>query len=705
MQQSNKTALYQMILQFRLYQRHQYWVEILYMIENNMIDDYRCRDIMIAQAIPTSEFIKDIGLWLWRPPESEELYAEGYPDVQLGNLIEGAEKLRFGIRILDRTRNVLILGSSGSGKTTTLRNICKGIHEHNKKHPDQFISVIIIDPKPDYLHLPESFGPEWMVFSPNHNLKIGLNGPENTPHKVWLNAITTSLAARLNLIASRTTLASMIDWFVTKLNPDPGKTLIYPSLEMILEACKNNRFLDCFSSKAAYGQTLVQALEGLIHDSNGMFDCSNGLDLQKDVIDKKKHAIFNTANLPAYVTNTLSDRVIDAQLVPRLHNQYKCDRSEVIYLLDESDLLVATSSEEKFPDKMSPLSKLERLGREMGLGACVGISSINNATTHILINSPYIIAHNHNDSASVAAARLALQLDSGCDRLLTSLQKGQCIFRQTQSMWTRAIWCECDYFAPPRDNETIDYHQHPFIPSKKISEVKGLTDAMDEYLKKFGRAKKTSQSNTSADIQKLSIDVLEQTIKMPFYPMARVFDKLRIKNTKIQANIRNYLISEDLAEIEVVSMSKTKRALILPTAAGYQRIGTNPPKGNKGRGNVVHRTFAHWVLMWAKAKGLKAGIELVLDGTNHPTDVAVEIEKGIFDVYEIVVTATDNLSSHISNCFEISDCVNTLTIVTATKTNAKKLQKQINTICGDKEYFKKIKFESIDNFMTEEFLR
>ena len=40
---------------------------------------------------------------LWRLPEGDELYADGKPDIELGNLIEGQQQ-RFGIRYKDRPR-------------------------------------------------------------------------------------------------------------------------------------------------------------------------------------------------------------------------------------------------------------------------------------------------------------------------------------------------------------------------------------------------------------------------------------------------------------------------------------------------------------------------------------------------------------------------------------------------------------------------
>jgi len=80
---------------------------------------------------------------------------------------------------------------------------------------------------------------------------------------------------------------------------------------MVLDAVKIKKVLDCFSSKASYGETLIQALEGLIQDSGDVFDCSNGLDVNRDIIQQKKHCIINVSNLPAPVVRLTTDIVIN----------------------------------------------------------------------------------------------------------------------------------------------------------------------------------------------------------------------------------------------------------------------------------------------------------------------------------------------------------------------------------------------------------
>lgn len=57
---------------------------------------------------------------LHEPPDEEQLYADGRPDIEIGTLDNG---LRFGIRYTDKARSVICCGAAGSGKTCCIRQM------------------------------------------------------------------------------------------------------------------------------------------------------------------------------------------------------------------------------------------------------------------------------------------------------------------------------------------------------------------------------------------------------------------------------------------------------------------------------------------------------------------------------------------------------------------------------------------------------
>jgi len=76
---------------------------------------------------------RDHPCYLHRPPLEAQLASDGPADIEFFTLVESEEGLRYGLRLLDRPRHLLIAGTTGSGKTTALRSIIFKIHEMNQR--------------------------------------------------------------------------------------------------------------------------------------------------------------------------------------------------------------------------------------------------------------------------------------------------------------------------------------------------------------------------------------------------------------------------------------------------------------------------------------------------------------------------------------------------------------------------------------------
>ena len=377
-----RAQLISIIKEYRLHFRSPRWQEDLFMAEEAMYSDDFC-EMLIPEARDDAQKVEDQGNFLPRPPHEEELNAEGIPDIELGNLIEG-EQQRFGIRFKDRPRNLVVLGGSGVGKSVLCRGICVRVDELNQHFPDRMTVLIIIDPKSDYLDMKDILKGMVRIFSWEQGLRLGLNGPADVPPSVWIGQLTISLAARLGLIVSRTYLAAIMARLLVALNTGLGENdlddasvardLIWPPLKMVLEVARRKDILQIFASKADYGKTLIQMLEGLIYDSGHLFDCCNGLDLNS-LIREKCHCVFNVSNAQPYITHLITDLLINQVMVRKLYLNYKCDHTDEIFVLEESDLLI-DADVASFGGSLSPLDKLHRLGRELGVMSICSISGI-----------------------------------------------------------------------------------------------------------------------------------------------------------------------------------------------------------------------------------------------------------------------------------------------------------------------------------------
>ena len=666
-------------------------------------------EMLLPEARRDAEWLRDRGIYLYRTPTAEELYAGAEPDIELGNLMEG-EKQRFGIRFRDGPKNILILGAAGAGKSVCARNIFLNIDKSNLSHPQNPTLLIVIDPKIDYLDLKQMLHGSVSLFSIHNNLKIGLNGPADVPPNVWIGVISVCIAARIGLIMSRTSLARLISRLLVALNPwlkqedlnhpHCGKKLIWPSPRTVLEAIKKRGIMKVFAGKVGYGETLIQGLDGLLQDSMKVFECSNGLDLNKDIIQQKKHCILDLSNTPAHVLRLIADILHSQVLVSRLYNKYKCDHTDLYFLADEGDLLVEAEREAAFPDGMSPGSKINRLGREMGIGTIFLVSAPQKIGEHILRNARYTFVFNLSDAQSVFTACRHLQLDPRCQRMLGFLPPGQCLFRQAQA-WTNTVWCQVDYVPPARNLGLIEYQPYPYVPAISLSEAPHVLADLNAAVQEFEKLTERQDKGKKSELQQNARRLLQLRAKNPYLPVARLFKIMGIFRFTVQKAIKDDLERRNLAEFEEVRIGRANVLLMDISVKGFEFLGLSPPKENKGRGGIAHRHFAHWIKIYFERKGYQSFIEHIILDTNHPADVAVFCQDKLH-VYEVCITSFDNILSHIKACFEDTAAVEHLTIVAATKTNLKEIRSSLEAELIFMRYADRISFEVIEKYLLKE---
>lgn len=324
------------------------------------------------------------------------------------------------------------------------------------------------------------------------------------------------------------------------------------------------------------------------------------------------------------------------------------------------------------------------------------------ASEHIKRNTYYTFVFNSSDAKSVYRACLHLQLDLRCQRMLSSLLPGQCIFRPTQASWNNAMWCKMDFIEPARNLGAIEYESQPYTPAVSLSDVPQVLDNFNAAVEEYRNARKRQTDDKTSELDQYAMKLLRLRIKNPYAPVARLFDAIGKVRFEAQVAIREMLETKDLAEFEEIRIGRSNVLLMDVTGEGYKVVGLPVPDENKGRGSISHRHFAHWIKIHFEKKGHKAYVEWVIPGTNHPVDAAVQ-SKNKWTVYEVCVTAFDNVLSHIKACFENgSDVVERLTIVVATKTKLKELKKRIQSDFLFTLYTDKVDFDVIQNYVIKE---
>jgi hypothetical protein len=283
---------------------------------------------------------------------------------------------------------------------------------------------------------------------------------------------------------------------------------------------------------------------------------------------------------------------------------------------------------------------------------------------------------------------------------LGSLLPGICIFRQTQASWNNAMKCKIDFVEPGRNIGPVKYEPHPFTPAIELSAAPEVLSMLNAIVEEYKNAEERENEVTKSDLDQLAMKLLRLGAENPYVPVARLFEMLEKVRFEVQIDIRQLLDEKELAKFEETRIGRSNMLLMDITDDGYKSMGLPIPKENKGRGSITHRHFAHFIKQFYENKGSKAYLEFVLPNTNHPVDVAVQLENHLV-VFEICVTAFDNVLSHIKACFEESDVVECLTFIVGTQKKLKELKKFVQQNLIFSPYADKIKFDVIENYMIK----
>ena len=671
------------------------WRNILYWLEYGNLDDDTC-SFYLFQAKAQVEHLKETGNFLDRAPFSvEELYGPGVtPNLLIGKLIEKPE-IELGLH-LPPPLNMLVSGASGSGKSSTLRTIALMA---NKLRDTHNLRILYIDPKGDATAFP-MYGSEWVVLN-DQNLRIGLNNPVDVFSHKWNDVVGSILAARCGMKLAKSCFVGILNFLVGVLNKDHGsEPLLYPSIAEVLEAVKVKPIADFFSSRADYIKTLIQVLHGILNESNKIFSCRRGLDIN-NLFAQGKNVIFNTMQMGQSTAMIVVDLILQQLLQPRLINRTNPSRPYVLIIIDEADtLLDPGKTDEQFPHSMTPLQLILRLGRELRLIVCVGISSLLKLNYHITANMTYFFNLRTTDPKSLYCSMQTLQLKKGCENLLSGLANGQAVFKQALPSWHRPFLVQINYIPAPQDNaSSFDMSVvNDAIPDDSIYNIPGI----EEAIRKVAQANENTKLQTKRVLtggSKLHDDAmatLQMAASMLYHPFLVVFRKLGITNSGYQDKICHYLEKEGLVVFEELEVWRLPKRLGYPTSKGFAEIGV-PEPSRTGRGSLSHRAMAHWIKWALEAESHAVYIEYILPGTSHPVDVA-DLYNNTIDAYEIILTCTGTIESHVTKCF--ADCteVRSLTFIVPLKKMIPKIKKILSGTAVYDKYKSNITIQCINDF-------
>jgi hypothetical protein len=482
-------------------------------------------------------------------------------------------------------------------------------------------------------------------------------------------------------MASAVSLSVMMQWLIGVLNQNrkPDDPVLVPDFSLMYEMATSASW-DIWGAKGDYVKSLIQKLRAVSYECP-FFRAFNGLDLVRDVISKGKSCVIEIPTVfPSWVRLFIVDLIILQILYSRIHGRAKTDDTEVIIYLDEGDQDLGTSSSDAaFLDKFSPQAQLFRYGREFGISCVVGLGVLGHVSRFISSSFQYTFIFNVSEGDQILNAKKTLLLPPRAEEMLPGLKPGECIFRESQGAWAHPMWCKIDYIPPDRETKEVEYDNHFFVPAKSLSDLPHVQEALDKLIVEHKQAKMRRGKSAKIDKDELSQPAYKLIHAIPahLWAPAQICWKAtgEIPSPNVQKSVRKELADRGLAESELTRLGSANVLLYWPTENGWAFVKCKPPV-RTGRGSIAHQHISHWISLVGRQKGLKTDCECLLPDSSHPVDCAWRVEEHLWDVHEVIVSATNNILQHLTTLSQ-SSYVRNIIIVCTQKKILERLQREL----------------------------
>ncbi|MFC1635084.1 hypothetical protein ACFL5Z_09600 [Planctomycetota bacterium] len=526
---SDVSKLYELIKRYRLDWRHPKELKrVVKRIEKGRMRPEQAKR-RLKKIRPLIEQQIREGNYLPMPPTMEDLQLDEEPfEIVLGNLVERPE-VPFGLSISTGVHHIIICGKPSAGKSVTLKVYFKKVHDFGLIHPEYKTTFVFFDYKNDLPNPQIIFGENFKhvkVRDPA-NLRFALDPPPGVPISAWAAVISTALGARLNLIVSRTCLATIYKWVTPLLNRgSPTDPIITPSLELILDLLTNSP-ANCWGEKTDYIRVLTQMVHAALVDADGMFDAETGFSVI-DALSKGVHCVINIANLePPYLRYLICDIILLQLLTYHIHNHLKTTRARICLAFDEADFFTQSSAQATYPQLLSPLTQLARLSREYGIQIVIAVSGLQNVAPYLLTSADCHIIHGSVDSESMWQIKNTLGIEKGAEKLLPSLRNGKCVFRNTSLAYPYPMLGQVEFVEPDHSQKSRPYDSIPFTKSRRLKDLPRVQEALQIRISERRNATlRQSKAKKPMSLSKTERAFLDHLSLKEYEPVNIIFSRI-----------------------------------------------------------------------------------------------------------------------------------------------------------------------------------
>lgn len=693
------TQLLRAIIEYRLDNRHPQWAHLRARLEHGLVSEAMARAYLPAVQQAVNEQIERPNL-LPGLPDREQLAPNGPWDIEFANLSEDPDR-RTGLNILRVPQHTVVTCATGYGKTVTLKTLVKTAFQKATALGIALI-VLVFDRKGgDYNDLIALDPTRWRHFSVHDGLRQGFNAPQGVPARVWAAVISTVIAARTGLRYGATTLARMIEWLVGVLNPNADEPLLWPDIPLILDVAHASP-PTLFASKAAYDQSMTQALEGLLQPSGELLRTQNGLDVERDLAKHGLCAVFEMSNLqPAHLSYVFIDLILAQILCGRKQRQQKSSTTtQVLVVLDECDQDVSAASDQAYPGGISMLSQWIMESREFGCATLLGPKSLGHVSRHIRGGLHNFIVLRQTDPPSIAVAAESLLLPRGAEVMLPVLRAGEAIVRLADG-WPHPMLAQIDFSPPCTTPKTGGYDNMAWAPSRRLHELPHVQQALWQLIDQVKTFRKSKDVEERDQISDHARKLLDLATLHPGTPVVRLWEKLdETISGGTRAAAQRELSERKFATFKKCRLGKQAYTLIEVLPAGFALLG-KPPAILPGRGGLIHRSIVCWIVMVGRKRGQRIVLELVVQGTSHPVDAARVCDDGCLEVFEVISDCEANLASHLRACLLQSTVVSTVTVVVTESGDRARLSRALAAHHDLSPVLDRVRFETASVFLKE----
>jgi hypothetical protein len=309
----------------------------------------------------------------------------------------------------------------------------------------RFIAVLVLDFKGDFRGLANQLGKDlWDSYSLSDGFRLGWGPPTNCYAPLaWINQLTKVIAAECQMRFSEMPFASALRIAFDLLNDSPEPPYNWLSLKGLIQLIQRLP-TKLIAQKNIYKETALQVLDYLQRNAGGLFDCEQGFDVYKHLIEPKRCAVIDCTTANPVCARIVANLLALQLLFPLLVSRQTSKRTRFVFAGDEFDPLVSEEAGAAYPEGYSPIGQLLKQGREFGIMVCLGMTALGKCSDIISSNASYHFILDQNDAVSATQAAHTL-LDPRARTLISSLPCGVCVYKESMGPAPYPMLVEVDF--------------------------------------------------------------------------------------------------------------------------------------------------------------------------------------------------------------------------------------------------------------------